>query len=158
MDVIATKEGVSVGYQDFGTGQAVVFAPGWQSSRSVLSALMLFFCGRGYRVIACAGPQDEMSLSSRLQHSVDDFAAIIEHLDLVNIIIVGHSADSEIDRYLRQHGSRRVAKIIVVEPERTEPGYHRHLRAVSSGPGSAILEQERTACAITLIARPTRAE
>ncbi len=158
MDIINTKEGVSVGYQDFGTGQTVVFAPGWESSPSVLSALMLFFCGKGYRVIACYGRQDKSSFSSSLEHRVDDFAAIIEDLDLTNIIIIGHSAASEIDRYLRQYGSKRVAKIIIVEPERIEPSSQRYMHTVNSGLGSAILEQERTAGARTLIARSTRAE
>src|SRR5689334_5162683 len=45
-----------------------------------------------------------------------DLAALVEALDLTNVIHVGHSAGSgEVTRYIGRHGTKRVAKAVLVD-------------------------------------------
>ena len=45
----------------------------------------------------------------------DDLAAVIEALDLKDAILVGHSTGGgEITRYVGRHGTKRVAKMVLV--------------------------------------------
>ena len=45
----------------------------------------------------------------------DDLAAIIEALDLRNVTLIGHSTGGgEVTRYIGRHGSKRVAKVVLV--------------------------------------------
>jgi non-heme chloroperoxidase len=45
----------------------------------------------------------------------DDLAAIIEALDLRNVTLIGHSTGGgEVARYIGRHGSKRVAKVVLV--------------------------------------------
>jgi pimeloyl-ACP methyl ester carboxylesterase len=45
----------------------------------------------------------------------DDLAAVIEALDLKNIIVVGHSTGGgEVARYIGRHGTARVEKAILI--------------------------------------------
>lgn len=45
----------------------------------------------------------------------DDLAALLEHLDLKNVVLIGHSTGGgEVARYLGRHGSKRVAKAVLV--------------------------------------------
>ena len=45
----------------------------------------------------------------------DDLAALIEELDLRNVVLVGHSTGGgEITRYIGRHGTGRVAKAVLV--------------------------------------------
>jgi non-heme chloroperoxidase len=45
----------------------------------------------------------------------DDLAAVVETLDLKDITMVGHSTGGgEVARYIGRHGTRRVAKAVLV--------------------------------------------
>ena len=45
----------------------------------------------------------------------DDLAALIEALDLQDAVVVGHSpGGGEVARYIGRHGTRRVAKAVLV--------------------------------------------
>ena len=51
----------------------------------------------------------------RLVHDADDLAAIIEALDLQNATLIGHSTGGgEVARYIGRHGSKRVAKVVLI--------------------------------------------
>ena len=46
----------------------------------------------------------------------DDLAALIEHLDLADAVLVGHSTGGgEVVRCLGRHGTGRVGKVVLVE-------------------------------------------
>jgi non-heme chloroperoxidase len=50
-----------------------------------------------------------------LDHYADDLAAVIEALDLTDIVLVGHSTGGgEITRYVGRHGTSRVAKMVLL--------------------------------------------
>jgi non-heme chloroperoxidase len=45
----------------------------------------------------------------------DDLAALIETLDLRDVVLVGHSTGGgEVVRYIGRHGSKRVAKVVLI--------------------------------------------
>jgi len=47
----------------------------------------------------------------------DDLAAVLERLDLHDVVLVGHSmGPAEIVRYLSRHGSSRIARLVLISP------------------------------------------
>ncbi len=52
MPTITTKDGTEIFYKDWGSGQPIVFSHGWPLSADDWDAQMLFFLGKGFRVIA----------------------------------------------------------------------------------------------------------
>jgi len=69
---------------------------------------MLFFLNHGYRVIAHDrrghGRSSQVADGHDLDHYADDLAAVTAHLDLKNVIHVGHSTGGgEVVCYLARH-------------------------------------------------------
>src|SRR5271154_5201721 len=119
MPTITTKDGVEIFYKDWGAGQPIVFSPGWPLSADDWDAQMLFFLGKGFRVIAHDrrghGRSTQTSDGHDMDHYADDLAAVIAHLDLKNAIHVGHSTGGgEVVHYLARHGESRVAKAAII--------------------------------------------
>jgi len=52
MSKITTRDGVDIFYKDWGKGQPIVFSHGWPLSSDDWDAQMMFFVGKGFRVIA----------------------------------------------------------------------------------------------------------
>ena len=52
MSTVTTRDGVEIFYKDWGSGQPIVFSHGWPLSADDWDAQLLFFLGKGYRVIA----------------------------------------------------------------------------------------------------------
>jgi non-heme chloroperoxidase len=119
MDMITTKDNVSIFYKDWGSGQPIVFSHGWPLSADDWDAQMLFFLGHGYRVIAHDrrghGRSTQVADGHDMDHYADDLAALTSYLDLQDAIHVGHSTGGgEVARYLGRHGESRVAKAALV--------------------------------------------
>jgi len=119
MSTITTKDGVEIFYKDWGQGQPIVFSHGWPLSADDWDAQMLFFLGRGFRVIAHDrrghGRSSQTSGGHDMDHYADDLAALTEHLDLKNAIHVGHSTGGgEVTHFLARHGESRVAKAALI--------------------------------------------
>lgn len=115
MGTITTKDGTSIYYKDWGSGQPVVFSHGWPLSADDWDTQMMFFLTRGYRVIAHDrrghGRSSQTDGGHDMDHYADDLAAVITHLDLKNVIHVGHSTGGgEVVHYLARHGEGRAAK------------------------------------------------
>jgi non-heme chloroperoxidase len=119
MSTVTTKDGVEIFYKDWGTGQPIVFSHGWPLSADDWDAQLLFFLGKGYRVIAHDrrghGRSAQVGDGHDMDHYADDLAAVVAHLDLKNAIHVGHSTGGgEIVHYLARHGESRVAKAAII--------------------------------------------
>jgi non-heme chloroperoxidase len=119
MSTITTKDGTEIFYKDWGDGQPIVFSHGWPLSGDAWDAQMLFFGERGYRVIAHDrrghGRSAQTWTGNDMDTYADDLAAVIDHLNLSDAILVGHSTSGgEVTRYLGRHGTRRVAKAALV--------------------------------------------
>src|SRR3984893_3056241 len=119
MATITTKDGTQIYYKDWGKGQPIVFSHGWPLSADDWDGQMMFFGQRGYRVIAHDrrghGRSGQTWDGNEMDTYADDLAALFEALDLKDAIMVGHSTGGgEVARYLGRHGSKRVAKAVLI--------------------------------------------
>jgi non-heme chloroperoxidase len=119
MGTITVKDGTEIYYKDWGTGQPIVFSHGWPLSADDWDAQMLFFLGKGFRVIAHDrrghGRSTQTADGHDMDHYADDLAAVTAHLDLKKAVHVGHSTGGgEVVHYLGRHGESRVAKAAII--------------------------------------------
>jgi non-heme chloroperoxidase len=118
---VSTSDGVEIFYKDWGpkSAQPIVFHHGWPLSADDWDAQMLFFLNHGYRVIAHDrrghGRSTQTGGGHDMDHYADDLAAVTKHLDLKNVIHVGHSTGGgEVVHYLARHGESQVAKAAII--------------------------------------------
>lgn len=116
---VTVKDGTRIAYKDWGTGQPIVFSHGWPLSGDAWDAQMLYFGQLGYRVVAHDrrghGHSDQPWNGNTMDQYADDLAAVIEHLGLDDMVMIGHSTGGgEVARYIGRHGSKRVAKVVLV--------------------------------------------
>jgi non-heme chloroperoxidase len=119
MPTVTTKDGTEIYYKDWGSGQPIVFSHGWPLSSDDWDAQMLFFLNHGFRVIAHDrrghGRSSQTGDGHDMDHYADDLAAVTAHLDLKNVIHVGHSTGGgEVVHYLARHGESRVVKAAII--------------------------------------------
>jgi len=119
MSTITMKDGTQIYYNDWGTGQPVVFSHGWPLSADAFEDQMFFLAERGYRCIAHDrrghGRSSQPWTGNEMDTYADDLATLVEKLDLKNAIHVGHSTGGgEVARYIGRHGTKRVAKAVLV--------------------------------------------
>ncbi len=119
MATITAKDGTQLYYNDWGQGPPVVFSHGWPLSADAFEDQMFFLALRGYRCIAHDrrghGRSSQTWKGNDLDTYADDLAALVETLDLKSAIHVGHSTGGgEVARYIGRHGSRRVAKAVLI--------------------------------------------
>ena len=119
MSTITTKDGVTIFFKDWGTGQPIVFSHGWPLSADDWDAQMMFFLNHGFRVIAHDrrghGRSSQTADGHDMNHYADDLAALTAHLNLKNAVHVGHSTGGgEVAHYLGRHGEGRVAKAVLI--------------------------------------------
>ena len=119
MPTITTKDGVEIFYKDWGSGQPIVFSHGWPLSADDWDNQMMFFLGKGYRVIAHDrrghGRSTQVADGHDMDHYADDLAALTAHLGLQDAIHVGHSTGGgEVVRYLARRGQKDVYKAAII--------------------------------------------
>jgi non-heme chloroperoxidase len=111
--------GTQLFYRDWGTGRPVVFVTSWALSSIMWQQQMQHFADNGFRAIGYDrrghGRSDDPGAGYDFDTLADDLAALIEHLDLTDVTLIGHSmGGGEIVRYLTRHGDDRVARIALV--------------------------------------------
>ncbi|GGO73668.1 alpha/beta fold hydrolase [Nocardioides deserti] len=119
MPSITTDDGISIFYKDWGSGQPIMFHHGWPLSSDDWDAQLVFFVQQGFRVIAHDrrghGRSTQTSDGHDMDHYAADAAAVVAHLDLRDVVHVGHSTGGgEVARYVARHGAGRVAKAVLV--------------------------------------------
>ncbi|BCJ28383.1 alpha/beta hydrolase [Actinocatenispora sera] len=119
MGYVTVADGTEIYYKDWGSGQPVVFSHGWPLNADAWEDQMLCVAENGYRGIA--HDRRGHGRSSKVWHGydydtfADDLAALIEKLDLHDVVLVAHSmGGGEIARYVGRHGTARIAKMVTV--------------------------------------------
>jgi non-heme chloroperoxidase len=88
MNMITTKDGTEIYYKELGSGQSVVFSHGCSSQ-----------------------PWN----GSEMDTYADDISEFIETLNLNGIDMIGYSnGGGEVTRYIERHGTKSVAKYVMV--------------------------------------------
>jgi non-heme chloroperoxidase len=121
MTSVTTRDGLQIFYKDWGpkSAQPIFFHHGWPLSADDWDTQMLYFVGKGYRVVAHDrrghGRSSQVSDGHDMDNYAADVAAVVEHLDLRNTIHIGHSTGGgEAARYVARHGSGRVARLVLI--------------------------------------------
>jgi non-heme chloroperoxidase len=121
MNYVTTRDGVEIFYKDWGPkdAQPIVFHHGWPLSSDDWDAQMMFFLGKGFRVVAHDrrghGRSSQVDGGHDMDHYAADAAAVAEHLNLRKAIHVGHSTGGgEAARYVSRHGRGRVAGLVMI--------------------------------------------
>ncbi len=119
MSVITTKDGTEIYYNDWGSGQPVVFSHGWPLSADAFKDQMYFLASHGYRCIAHDrrghGRSSQPWQGNDMDTYADDLAELVEKLDLKDAIHIGHSTGGgEVARFIGRHGTGRAAKAVLI--------------------------------------------
>src|SRR3954453_11904791 len=112
MPTITTNDGVEIYYKDWGSGQPIVFTPGWSLSADDWDTQMLFFLGNGYRVVAHDrrghGRSTQVGGGHEMDHYDEGLLAVVEPLDLTDPVHVGHpTGGGEVAHDIARHGESR---------------------------------------------------
>ena len=119
MSYVTVKDGTEIYYKDWGSGPAVVFSHGWPLSSDSWEAQMFHLASHGFRVIAHDrrghGRSSQPWTGNDMDHYADDLAAVLDHLDVTDAMLVGFSTGGgEVARYVGRHGTARVSKVALV--------------------------------------------
>ncbi|MBV1686975.1 alpha/beta hydrolase [Novosphingobium sp. G106] len=122
MSFITTKDGTEIFYKDWGpkSAQPIVFHHGWPLSADDWDNQMLFFLAQGFRVIAHDrrghGRSSQTSEGNEMDTYAADVAEMVEALDLLGAIHIGHSTGGgEVAHYVARAEPERVAKAVLLE-------------------------------------------
>ncbi|MFI6520348.1 alpha/beta fold hydrolase [Spirillospora sp. NPDC050679] len=113
------SDGTRLAYEDYGDGPAIVFVASAMLDAGMWEYQLPFFIERGFRCVAFDrrghGRSDRPSNGYDIDTGADDLAALVEHLDLRDVVLVGHSTGgAEVARYLARHGQERVRRVVFV--------------------------------------------
>jgi non-heme chloroperoxidase len=111
--------GIEIYYEDHGSGQPAVLVHGYPLNGHSWEKQERVLLEAGYRVITYDRRGFGQSSQPTVGYDYDTFAAdlnaLIEHLDLRDIVLVGFSMGTgEVTRYLGRYGSARVSKAVLM--------------------------------------------
>jgi non-heme chloroperoxidase len=121
MTFCVARDGTRLFYKDWGAGRPVVFVPSWALNADMWAYQMAELTAEGLRCVAYDrrghGRSDQPGHGYDYDTLADDLAALLEHLDLRGVTLVGHSmGGGEVVRYLSRHGAARVARAVLLAP------------------------------------------
>jgi non-heme chloroperoxidase len=121
MSTITTKDGTEIFYKDWGPkdAQPIVFHHGWPLSGDDWDNQMMFFLGKGFRVIAHDrrghGRSSQTDTGNEMDTYAADVAELAEALDLKGAVHIGHSTGGgEVAHYVARAKPGRVGKAVLI--------------------------------------------
>ncbi|MGW2278131.1 alpha/beta fold hydrolase [Streptomyces sp. NPDC001770] len=119
MPTITTTDGAQIFFKDWGDGRPVVFSHGWPLNADAWDTQSHLVASHGYRAVAHDrrghGRSTQTWDGNHMDRYADDLAELLEHLDLRDAVLVGHSTGGgEVTRYLGRHGTSRVSKAVLL--------------------------------------------
>ncbi|GIH27575.1 non-heme chloroperoxidase [Acrocarpospora phusangensis] len=121
MPYVTADDGARIFYKDWGNddGSPVLLSHGWPLNSDAWEAAALFLARHGHRAVAHDrrghGRSSQTWHGNEMDTYADDLACLIDHLDLRDLTLVGHSTGGgEVVRYLGRYGSGRVARLVLV--------------------------------------------
>jgi non-heme chloroperoxidase len=119
--MIETRDGTRLHFRDWGAGRPIVFVAPWGLNSDWWDAPVLSFSQRGWRCVTFDrrghARSDDPCRGYDFDTLADDIAAVLDGLDLQNIVLVGHSmGGAEVVRYLTRYRSHRVTHAVLIAP------------------------------------------
>jgi non-heme chloroperoxidase len=144
-----SSDGTELFYRDWGAGRPLLFLAPWGLHSGWWEYQMAHLSTRGLRCIAYDrrghGSSDESVAGYEFDALADDLAAVLKHLDLHDVTLVGQSMGcGEIVRYLARYNAHRIGRIVMIapitpvivktsrNPEGLDPAYLEKVREVLS--------------------------
>lgn len=114
-----TRDGTRIFYNDWGSGEPVVFVHGWPFNADMWEYQTVPLAESGLRCIAYDrrgfGRSDQPWSGYDYDTFASDLSDLIEFLGLDRITLVGFSmGGGEVARYIGRHGGERVARAVLV--------------------------------------------
>jgi non-heme chloroperoxidase len=140
---------IEIHYEDHGSGDPVVLIHGYPLNGNSWERQESELLDKGYRVISYDRRGFGRSSQPTIGYDYDTFAAdlhaLLEHLDLSDIVLVGFSMGTgEVTRYLGSYGSARVRKAALLG---AIPPYLRKTEDNPEGVDGAVFDQIKAAIA-----------
>ncbi|MBH3429974.1 alpha/beta fold hydrolase [Pseudomonas alkylphenolica] len=121
MSTFTTQDGTEIYYKDWGDKEAqpIMFHHGWPLSADDWDSQMMFFLGKGFRVIAHDrrghGRSSQTWQGNEMDTYADDVIQLTGKLDLIGAVHVGHSTGGgEVARYTARAKPGRVSKAVLI--------------------------------------------
>jgi non-heme chloroperoxidase len=116
---IEGSDGTRLYWTEWGTGRPILFSCSAGMPTEMWDYQMSALADQGYRCIAFDrrghGRSDQPTTGYDFDTFADDMAAVINTLDLQGATLIAHSmGGGEVVRYLTRHGSKRVARIVLI--------------------------------------------
>ncbi|HEY1955129.1 MAG TPA: alpha/beta hydrolase [Polyangiaceae bacterium] len=115
---IETPDGARLYVRAWGRGRPVVFVHGWAVTCDIFQYQMAALSARALCVAydkRSHGRSSDPGQGYRYDRLADDLAAVLDRLDLRDVVLVGHSmGPAEIVRYLSRHGGARISSLVLI--------------------------------------------
>src|SRR5439155_13458409 len=113
---VETPDGARLFCRAWGAGRPVVFVHGWAVNCDVWQYQMAPLSAHAWCIAYDKRGHGRSSDPGRgydYDTLADDLAAVLDQLDLRDVVLVGHSmGPAEIVRYLSRHGSARISRVV----------------------------------------------
>ena len=121
MAFITANDGADLYWREFGAGAPILFLSSLGCGSRMWDYQVAAFADEGYRCIGFDrrghGRSDEPATGYDFDTFADDVATLVDDLDLSGLTLIAHSiAGGEAVRYLSRHGSKRVARLVLLAP------------------------------------------
>jgi non-heme chloroperoxidase len=116
-----TSDRTDIFYTDQGAGPCVLFTHAWALNSDQWHYVVAGLLDEGYRCVTYDrrghGRSDRHGGGWSMDLLVDDLAELLDHLDVKDVTLVGHSIGcGEITRYVTRHGAVRVSRVVFLAP------------------------------------------